>query len=888
MTSKLTQQACSQRGTVVFTSMLRRATSAIAWSSPRGNKWVHSRAFSTFLNGENQSNKSTLNRTKSETHQSSGKKGKQLLNPINPQAKRPKELNDNLVEVDTEDILMAHTDPLGLVSTKYNHAMVRTFKESKLIRTENKLFRGAVRATEKALLALNRKISRATLSTMQVNYLPPSVEWARTRAEVNFLKVIRSVRSEAELKGITAFMTILMPRSSYLWEEFDQQITRRILYNPLQYAELGLLATYSLHHAKQAYTVWSRDKKFSNQHQQANNPQQQQLLGQATSSQSVSTHLKTPAMMIQYYVDLKRKQQVSASGAGANIQHPHAHDNKVSLASNIVMNSEQNIFEMFADDCAAVFTSVSSEVFAPVGALQARDNKAMEILGLQLSLFANYGHILTSDHPSMKQKILEDLSNHCLKVLSSAHTPVKLPTLREIWENAPKIDLPNAYSIYKQLYQQVIYSITTEPLQIVHQDEGICTLFESMIASKFKSSQCINKLYEVVSSRGMDYQKIGVRLFNSLVQLDSIPFATMILDSMMKNAGMKLEYLFTQSSKGKPFLMTDEAKEQVLRTLQQSAVQNFIDGATSSSVTNKFDLEKYGNEDSFGKFGIVKKKTSNLGLALFCFNREEKKSAYYKLLEQLEVSLLAHLQQSAQLNESIGLFNSYALVGRKQPQMMRALDAIIEENFDKLTTKQLSTIIWSCARLNYQPSYLSRAINTYFQEMKSITTLSTPGAYALSRTLWALAVLQRLDIDRFLSVQSLLFKASQLLQGVEMHSWMIKQLTQIETELRIKHQHDSNIEEQLTPLHEFLEKSPTYKNLNKRILRENLSSWTHLDASRVLTEMGIVHENEKLLPNGSVVDMFVPLNDGSFQGIAIEFDGPSHYESYLNVSSITL
>ncbi len=851
----------------LITCKMRFGTRRILWRFKGATLSVsgrHQRQLSTFLVGEHNIKLSGIGeKLTSESRQ------QQLQQEI----KRPKELNDiNRIEVETEDVLMAHTDPLGLVSTKYNHAMVRTFKESKLILTENKLFRGAVRATEKALLALNRKISRATLNTMQVNYLPPSVEWARTRAEVNFLKVVRSVRSEAELKGITSFMTILMPRSSFLWEEFDQQIARRVTNNPLQYAELGLLATYALHHAKQAYTIWSRDKKVPSQQQTGSSLHQQQHLHNLANP--VSNHLKTPHMMIQYYVELKRKQQQSAFGSTS--------DRKTTLALNFPISGDQNIFEIFAEECAATFTSGSSEVFAPVGALQARDNKAIEILGLQLCLFANYGHILAKDHPSIRQNILEDLSIHCLKILSSAHTPVKLSTLREIWENAPKIDLPNAYLIYKQLYQQVIYSITTEPLQIVHQDEGICTLFESMIAAKFKSSQCINKFFEVVSSRGMDYQKVGVRLFNSLVQLDSIPFATTVLDSMVKNAGMKLEYLFTQSSKGKPFLITDEAKEQVLRTLQESSIQNYVAGETGLSSSSVVD-----HEGESASFAIVKRKTSHLGLALFCFNREDKKTPYYRLLEQLEVSLLSHLKQvsghAVPINESIGLLNCYALVGRRQPDVMRALDDIIEDNFDKLSTKQLSTIIWCCARLNHQPQYLLKATNVYFHEMKSITTLSTPGAYALSRTLWALAVLQRLDVDRFLSIQSLLFKASQLLQGVEMHSWMIKQLTQIQIELMLRHQHDVhiNIEEQLKPLNEFLQRSPTYKNLNKRILRESVSSWTHLDASRVLTEMGIAHENEKLLPNGYVIDIFISLQD---KGIAVEFDGPSHFESYLNVS----
>jgi len=83
------------------------------------------------------------------------------------------------------------------------------------------------------------------------------------------------------------------------------------------------------------------------------------------------------------------------------------------------------------------------------------------------------------------------------------------------------------------------------------------------------------------------------------------------------------------------------------------------------------------------------------------------------------------------------------------------------------------------------------------------------------------------------------------------------------------------------------------------VVEDNTSSFTHLDVSNILNEMNISHENEKLLPNGYVADIFIPralsyrdatfLNDtenGLYNdetALVIEYDGPLHFETYLSV-----
>jgi RAP domain len=94
--------------------------------------------------------------------------------------------------------------------------------------------------------------------------------------------------------------------------------------------------------------------------------------------------------------------------------------------------------------------------------------------------------------------------------------------------------------------------------------------------------------------------------------------------------------------------------------------------------------------------------------------------------------------------------------------------------------------------------------------------------------------------------------------------------------------------------------------IGHNICQGHKSSNLHLEVSRVLSYMGVVHENEKLMPIGAYrVDIFVEtgaistpredeeLSDDSWEptssikskyvaskGVVIEVDGPMHFDSY--------
>jgi hypothetical protein len=229
----------------------------------------------------------------------------------------------NDTAVGTEDVLVAHTDPFGLIGTKINPAILRAFKESRSLKTNNKKFENTLKSAEKVLLAMNKTISRANLEVMRASYAPALVRFAGAR-ENNDIQLDR-LTTEAEFKGIASFLAINMPRSFPLWNEFDKVIADRVhVYTSM---ELGLLASFAIKSAKNQFA-----------------------------EMKVSYH--TPFALLQHLSKYKSK-------------YP-----------------DRNVFEQLTA------LSTTEDCFAPIGGPTVRDNKALELLGLQLHLFAHNNHIL--------------------------------------------------------------------------------------------------------------------------------------------------------------------------------------------------------------------------------------------------------------------------------------------------------------------------------------------------------------------------------------------------------------------------------------------------------------------------------------------------------------
>ena len=128
--------------------------------------------------------------------------------------------------------------------------------------------------------------------------------------------------------------------------------------------------------------------------------------------------------------------------------------------------------------------------------------------------------------------LLTDRCERSLVAASSLGHVVEMPSLRVVWETAAGLQLPNAYSMYKAMYEAVLRGLQASPLQL--SEEAVTTLLESMYTSRFKHSRLIHALAEPIRQHGIRFDRCGARLFSALVSLESMPLALELLDGMMK------------------------------------------------------------------------------------------------------------------------------------------------------------------------------------------------------------------------------------------------------------------------------------------------------------------------------------------------------------------
>eukprot|EP01031_Cornospumella_fuschlensis_P034624 gene34624-41928_t len=842
------------------------------------------------------------------------------------------DVSNKVVVADTEDILIAHTDRLAVVNSRYHPAIIRALKDAKGHETKNDDFKQVLSISEKAMVNINQKLQRKdSFRSFHHSYLPTGFVAAREKVERILSQSLRKVTNVVELKAIAAVMHILQPQSTRLWQDFDRLIVSKIGHFDHDFA---LLMVYTLDQAAKTLRMDRRE-------------------------------LKSVPALLNLYLEGKRKAPTA------------------------------NIFE---STTSYMSYDTGLDVLAPIGSTALRDHRGVENLSLQLYFLSTQDWATDkSQLIGEKKKLLEDLTNHGVNILQSLHSPVKLQSFRYIWEVIPYIDVPDSYALYKTLYSQIIYSITTEPLQLVMHDDTFVSLLESMITSNFKSSQLIEKIYACVVERGYDYNRIGIRLFNALVQLGAFDFAMTVLENVMKQPSMRLDSLFSYNfsfykNKSRNFQgnvhhtnsgimsLSEDSKELFFRYLcdrnRQATLGNDANNGSLAAAPQASVHQPHHSSTSITDTHIFSSSTmppivplsgsldgtvdaakrlsrltnTNLVLALLYFNREDKRSAYYKLLEQLEYSFYQRISPAEAIDggssvydkdivrtirsatkiasssdaalrmlpdipvvplssppvlsceEAVMIYHTYALAGRHQVFLLGALDTYIDHYVTTMANRHVATMIWICSKLNKKPAYFPKLIEKYMQSLQGVSKLSSAGGMLLSRTLWSLAASQLLTLDMFMKVKGLLLSSAQdsFSMGVETNTWMTRQLHQVVTELTIllsdhkkqweaehassidtrpvhmvgQHKAD-DIETAIFNLETIIKTSKSYKYLQRRATQDNISSFTHKDASNILKDIGIHHENEKLLDHGYYADIFISpqyMDCGGSKGIVIEFD----------------
>ncbi|KAJ1442939.1 hypothetical protein B484DRAFT_43094 [Ochromonadaceae sp. CCMP2298] len=450
-------------------------------------------------------------------------------------------------ERDDEGMLLASTDPIGIISSRFNPYVIRHFKEFRDAvggpgagiggiggigggtgvggmggkgggqgqelgegvegvegvegnqGTRSKSLRIAFRKTEDTLLSLNHSIKRVPNRSVYRNHLSFKHEAKRSSLGENCSRMLRECRSDREYAALAAFMTIMVPKSEQVWLDYDRYILNMLQRGRCS-GEVGLLSVNAVLTAQEEHTFQGSRFKSPKAYVEHLLAGRKALgagewgvgggcVGGAGVEGGVGTGVGAGADVnifdAESFARAWQVQAPKAGGAGAGAG--------AGGAGKGARNSTST------PTTPTPVTPPQAEMFASIGVkAQVRDSPDAERLGLQLRLLAlvmpwRAGMASQKEHKTL----LQDMTSQGIKVLSGLHNPVKLNTLRVIWEHAPHVHLPNSYFFYKLLYEQVLYSLTAEPLQLVGQERAVAKLLESMVLSKFKSSQLLACLQEV-------------------------------------------------------------------------------------------------------------------------------------------------------------------------------------------------------------------------------------------------------------------------------------------------------------------------------------------------------------------------------------------------------
>lgn len=336
---------------------------------------------------------------------------------------------------------------------------------------------------------------------------------------------------------------------------------------------------------------------------------------------------------------------------------------------------------------------------------------------------------------SLKISLYSDLSNYTeLNLKNNLNLPLNLDTLKTIWEILPNFSFSNSFNLYRYLYDNVLKSIETNSLEAIQSDETINSLLNSMISSKFISSNILNLLSKVIEYHGINCTNYGFNIFSSLIKLNQFRFSSLILNNILEHWDFRAEKRLFSIYNNIHLFFDKKASEELLNffrnnlttytSLRESSYWITPELSPSSSNSknriNSQKLIKNNDEEILNANKIFAKSLANdLILATIFFGRENKFSSSYKFLEYMELVLqpYAHLLN---YNQCVSLYHSYAISRRIQPQLMNIIDKNFHQLLNQINRNSLIDVLYSNAKLNRSPLYLDEIIKNILQDNNSI------------------------------------------------------------------------------------------------------------------------------------------------------------------------
>jgi hypothetical protein len=697
---------------------------------------------------------------------------------------------------DNDHLLLATTDPFAHISSSFHPAVVRAFKNSRVVANPSNQYLELLQKTEKTVLLLNDQISTRNISPSQASQFMPRFESARYLLKDYLHRVVKFTQRDEEVMGYTALMVIFQPRNFEIWEDFDKQIANRLATKTDYNMELALLASYAL-------------KNY--------------CLNSKVSNHVFLTPKKVFHDLIRHRVKMKnlsktrpKNRSATSSSSSSSSSSPTSSSNNNNYDSSMIKNTFDYLLSFPRED-----------LFISLGTNHLVDSKKLEILSLQFHLFNfikfappnayDLPHSTDDDIPKL-QSLGDELTQHAMTVFNSIQNPIKLRSLQSIWEIIYCIHLPNSYFVYKKLFQLIYNSIVIDPMQIItDQEEMLISLYQSMITSGFKNVILIDKINELLLKYGFNYDKYGIRIMNLAIQLDSLNFAIQVLELMISKDSFNFNHLMSQSSKNSVFHLSFPSRNQLYKTMsvhypaassswkkdknnkittdmKQSEDTGEMETPSTSSSSSVDEITGPLASSSSSSRSISKSKLANdLVLSMFCFHRESHNSPQYQLLTHVEHQLLQSYTQTEStgitVNDCLSLLKCYAFAGRKHPLLMNYLFNKLSTSYPSLTVQELGDIIYYCARLATTPTFLSDLIALYFQKLREMKNSSSSAKFyfnyrKLIRAFWSLSALELLNTELIAEFEPLIFTEYESFPKT-IRRGSFHMLTQIYNEMRI-------------------------------------------------------------------------------------------------------
>jgi len=440
--------------------------------------------------------------------------------------------------------------------------------------------------------------------------------------------------------------------------------------------------------------------------------------------------------------------------------------------------------------------------------------------------------------------ILDTVDKTIIDINNKKNAKFSLKLVEPLWKNLSLLYLPEPFQIYKSLFKICESIIESDKDNTYFDENTMLSLLEGLELSNFKFRNLIRLIFTRMFDYGIGNLSNGIQIFRVLIELDEILLASELLNA-------KIE-------KDKVFLDKPDSRE--LSDIAKTRIYHLL------SLSHHI-------------------RTAEIRLALVAFSKEPKHSKFYRKLIGIEELLIGEIPRF-NLEEIMSIYLSYGHAVRLHVRVLEALDNVILKNYDSLSISELGRLLFTCAKLNYKPNYINQIVEDIILHYSKNNNYNVSSISAMIKALWSMAVLDLLRYKHWEALHDkiLPFRSS-------LHPFVDKQLETITADLQIRarlatinktideinnnnnnnnnNQYDINEDKMV----DFLE---SYSQ------GDQISSKKHLQVSKILKSFGIPHRNEVTIEYNYTVDILLTETSEKYpKGTVIEFDGPTHFETYL-------